>query len=293
MKKQLKALYRIAVSITALLLVLPLTACDTTAYPKETTQTQSSAETTDDTQAVTPSDTTTDTPAPAIPDKLRFGSYNIKHGADADLDMSKLAKNILTTDLDIVGFQEVDQRTTRVNNIDTMKRLSNHTGYKYYAFFKAMDYKGGEYGVGVLSKYPIVETERIPLYSGNKEPRVLGRAAINVNGLTVNFFVTHLSYESLEIRTQQFNQIAEKVKGYESFIITGDFNTSDFNEFSVIENSAMVNNSDFSIPTFPGGTSAIDNIVYEDGTWSFSRPWTFIASYSDHYLLYAEAELLK
>ena len=289
MKRYLKILERLTIITIALLLAVFTTACDVEKNELETTQPQ---------QEATVSNNTTDTeettsPTPAIPQKLKFGSYNIKHGGDAELDMTKLANNITNAKLDVVGLQEVDQRTNRVNNIDTMQRLSNHTGYEYYAFFKAIDFQGGEYGVGILSKYPIVETERMELYSGNEEQRVLGRAKIDVNGLTVNFFVTHLSYESLEIRTKQFKQVSEKINEYENFIVTGDFNTSDFEEYSVIENSAMVNNADYSIPTFPSGNSSIDNIVYEDGAWSFSYPKTILASYSDHYMLYAEAEYLK
>ena len=127
--------------------------------------------------------------------RLTFGSYNIRHGEDAALDMSKIAENITKRGMDIVGIQEIDQMTSRVGGIDTMKMLSNATGYSYYVFFKAISYKGGEYGIGILSKYPILETERIELGSGECEQRVLGKAVIEVAGIRIPFFVTHLSYE--------------------------------------------------------------------------------------------------
>ena len=225
---------------------------------------------------------------------LRFGSYNIKHGENAELDMSKIAKNIQNARLDIVGVQEVDQKTERVNGMDTMKNLSRATGYEYYAFYKAIDFLGGEYGIAILSKYPIISTESIVLESGSNEQRVLGRAEINVNGTLVNFFVTHLSYESLYSRAAQFKQIAIVLKKYDNFVLCGDFNTSDFNEYSVIENSNTVNNNEYALMTFPEDNASIDNIVYSAGAWEFSLPKTLTEnSYSDHYMLYAEGKYKK
>lgn len=225
---------------------------------------------------------------------LRFGSYNIRHGVDAGYDMSKFAKNILNAQLDIVGLQEVDQKTSRVNGMDTIKNLSQATGYKHYAFFKTIDFLGGEYGTAILSKYPIIDTERILLESGIHEQRVLGRAEINVDGTTVNFFVTHLSFESLDIRTAQFKQIANVLKRYDDFVLVGDFNTPDFNEYSVIENSKTINNREYSLLTFPEENISIDNIVYSVDSWEFSLPKTLTENcYSDHYMLYAEGENKK
>lgn len=222
--------------------------------------------------------------------ELRFASYNIKHGQQANLDMTKLAKNIIDLELDVVGLQEVDQLTTRVNGIDTMKELSDATGYPYYCFFKTINYKGGEYGIGVLSKYPIVDTEKISLYTpSGMEKRVLGRAEINANGVLVQFFVTHLSYESADVRKVQFDEVATAVAAYENFVLTGDFNTSNFTEYAVIKNAGMVNNAQKNVVTMPKNSNSIDNIVYATDYWSFGDPIAFEQSYSDHYLLYSVA----
>ena len=129
---------------------------------------------------------------------LRFGSYNLMHCGLAEI--SKLASNITDANLDIVGLQEIDQNTSRNGFKDTIKILSECSGYKYYAFFKAISVFGGEYGIGVLSKYPITQTQSILLESGTKEQRVLGRTEIEVNKKKINFFVTHLSFESKEVR---------------------------------------------------------------------------------------------
>ena len=221
---------------------------------------------------------------------LRVASYNIKHGKLADLDMTKLADNITALELDIVGLQEIDQMTTRVNGLNTMKTLSEATEYPYYCFFKAMDYKGGEYGLGVLSKYPIVATQTFLLQTpSNIEQRILGRAEIDVNGFFFQFFVTHLSYNSRDIRDPQFKGIAEVVKSYDNYILVGDFNTTNFDEYAVIENAAMINNAQQSVGTMSTSSKSIDNIVYSVPFWSLEAPQVLKESHSDHYLLYSVA----
>jgi endonuclease/exonuclease/phosphatase family metal-dependent hydrolase len=224
------------------------------------------------------------------PITLNIGSYNIANGSAVNHDMSKLAEDIVDKKLDIVGFQEVDQKVLRSKRRDTMKLISEASGLQYYAFFKAIDLQGGEYGVAVLSKYPIVETHRTELYSGTEEQRVLGHAVIDVDGVLINFFVTHLSFESKELRNAQFATIAEKTAGLDNFIITGDFNTSNFAEYAPIKNSDMVNSAKHSINTFsnPNPTSSIDNIVFSKDNWTFGKPAVLPNGKSDHCMLYAQ-----
>ena len=216
---------------------------------------------------------------------LRVCSYNIKHGADVGLDMSVIAKDITDLSLDIVGFQEIDQKTSRVNGLDTMKALSEASGYKYYAFAKAINYKGGEYGTGILSRYPIVEFEVIKLDSGSEEQRCVGHAVIDVDGVYFDFFNTHLSFESLDLRTKQYKQLAELLAKCDTYILTGDFNTANMAEFNVLPDATLVNNGKFG--TFPSSGKAIDNIV-------ISKDWNIVDSgmgpkgHSDHILLWAE-----
>ena len=109
---------------------------------------------------------------------------------EVKLKIEKLGQDIKSKNLDIVGVQEVDRNTDRNMRMDTIKKLSESSGLSYYSYFKALDIKGGEYGVGILSRYPIIETKRTELYSENVEQRVLGHAVIDVDGVMINFFVT-------------------------------------------------------------------------------------------------------
>ena len=281
--------------LAATLTVILLSACSPASDPEETpkessaeTPAETPEETPEQTEESIPEETEPETEPPKDPITLNIGSYNIANGKNSS-HIKKIGEDIKDRGLDIVGLQEVDQIVMRTKRMDSMKLLSESSGLPYYTFFKAIDLQGGEYGVGILSKYPIVETHRTELYSGGEEQRVLGHAVIDVDGTLINFLVTHLSFEAKSLRDVQFAAIAEKVSGLDNFIITGDFNTSDFAEYAPIKNSDMVNSSKYSIVTFPNPDpkSSIDNIVFSKDNWKFERPKVRANGNSDHCLLYA------
>ena len=290
------------IKLTTILLLFSLlcslfVACDngtpaeTTAPETETPETEAPAETTEE---ATTEEQTTAAPETTeeeikMPKTIKIGSYNIKHAADAKLNLKTIAKVITDNDLDIVGIQEVDLRTRRSNGIDQPRMLAEATDMPYYVFVRGIDYQGGQYGTLILSKYPIISSEVIPLESWDKEGRALGHAVIDLGGKQFDFFNTHLSYEDKTLRGLQFAEVAEKTKACENFILTGDFNTADFTEFTVVGGN-LINNTARWYPTFPGGNSAIDNIVYTD-CFKEIASGTVTQSYSDHYMLWAEFEL--
>lgn len=224
-----------------------------------------------------------------MPITIRVGSYNIKHGADANLNMSTIASVIKSQNLDIVGLQEVDYKTSRSKYIDQPAKLAEAAEMPYYVFVRAIDYQGGEYGTLILSKYPILSSEVIPLESWDKEARSLGHVVIDVNGRQIDFFNTHLSYEDRNLRTLQFFEVSEKTDLCKNYILTGDFNTADFSEFTVIGGN-LINNAVRNYPTFHSSQKSIDNIVYSDSFKETTSGYVS-ESYSDHYMLWAEFEI--
>ncbi len=224
--------------------------------------------------------------------KLRIGSYNIAAGKKCSYNMSLFGADIKKYDLDIVGLQEVDYMTDRNKKQDTMKLISEASGLAHYAYFKAIDYQGGEYGLGILSKYPILATELIMLESGNKEQRILAHAVIDVDGVKFDFFVTHLTHDDTSLRNGQFKKLGEILANYHNFILTGDFNTTNFSDYNTIADAGMVNRKDNRIITFPSKGSCLDNIVYSKTAWQFDKGARHVSSHSDHYMLYAEATYL-
>lgn len=217
---------------------------------------------------------------------LRVGSYNIKNGAGVNHDMKVLAEDIVGLNLDIVGLQEVDIGTSRAKGLDILKLLAEATGYPYYQFTKAINFSGGEYGTAILSRYPIVSHESVLLETpSGYEQRAYGHALIEVNGVHVHFFNTHLSYEKAEIRAAQMAQIAAAADAGRGYILTADFNTANLGEFKVFGDAVLVNEGKY--PTFPSSSSAIDNIVLESG-WRITDSGMLASGKSDHNLLWAE-----
>ncbi len=218
--------------------------------------------------------------------KLIIATYNIRHGADAELDFSVLANDLLSVEADIVGIQEMDIGTKRVAGADSLALICEGTPYKYSYFAKAMDYNGGEYGTAILSRFPIIEAHTQALESSCYEPRAFGYAKIDVDGEILNFINTHIEHMSDEQRRIQFAQLGEFIKGLDSFILTGDFNTDNFSEFDAIEGKKLVNNSETYFPTFPAHRRAIDNIVISDKL-SYADATMVETGHSDHHMLYA------
>lgn len=224
---------------------------------------------------------------------IRFASYNIFHGGAANCDISKIAKNITDNNIDIIGIQEVDRGTLRSGGVDILKELSEISGYPYYAFFKTIDFKGGDYGVAVLSKYPIVSSEKILLRSEGTEQRALGITQIDLGERKITFLVTHLTFRNKDIRISQLSQLADILSQMDEFVLTGDFNTFDLGALDGMSGVGRVNRLDSPTVTFPDGNLCIDNIVYSESTWCFGKINLVTESYSDHYMIYADGELKK
>ena len=221
---------------------------------------------------------------------LRVGSYNIRHGADVKMDMKVLAADITGLNLDVVGLQEIDQNASRSGYIDTMRLLSEATGMAHYAFAKGVPLGEGEYGTGILSRWPIVSFEVTPLESDTHEQRSIGHAVLDVNGVHVHFFNTHLSFESLTTRTKQFAQIAEMLPKGEPWLLTGDFNTDNFAEFAVLNYGLLLNRADNYKASFFENRSAIDNIVLS-AEWAIIEDGMLEVKHSDHYMIWCDAYL--
>ncbi len=218
--------------------------------------------------------------------KLRVASYNIRHGHDAGLDMAVLAGDILAAAPDVVGLQEVDVHTSRVHERDTLAELAAAAGFAHYAFCRAIDFAGGEYGTAILSRYPIRSFKVIPLPStGAHEMRTAGHAVLDADGERVDFFNTHLSYESHALRLSQFAYLAALTAQHPTWILTGDFNTADTGCFDAFAGADLANPGIY--PTFPDTGEGIDNIVCS-APWRISDTGVLPASHSDHLLLWAE-----
>ena len=158
---------------------------------------------------------------------LRVMTYNIHVGVGMDkkLDLPRIAGVINAQHPDLVGLQEVDRGVTRTQQIDEIAELAKLTRMDY-AFAFNLKYQGGQYGVAILSRTPILTTDhRLYLNTREAERRGFIRAQVSVGRILLNFVTTHLDYQYDDGRlfeTQQLLAALQDVK--EPLIVVGDFN---------------------------------------------------------------------
>lgn len=103
---------------------------------------------------------------------IRILAYNIKHGRgnDGKVDLERTASVIKRLNPDVVALQEVDRGVERSGKVDEPLQLAELTGLKHHAFGKFFDYQGGEYGMAILSRFPLENITNLRLPDG-AEPR--------------------------------------------------------------------------------------------------------------------------
>jgi endonuclease/exonuclease/phosphatase family metal-dependent hydrolase len=144
---------------------------------------------------------------------VRVLTFNILHGATmkGDFDLNVIAKVIIDARPDLVALQEVDNKTNRAHQLDLAAELGLRTEMTPF-FGKAMDYDGGEYGEGILSRFPVLRTRNVPLpYTPGNEPRAaLEIVTVLPSGDTIAFVGTHLDHLNDETdRVSQVGRINE------------------------------------------------------------------------------------
>jgi len=172
------------------------------------------------------------TPRPeASPVRLRVLTYNIHHGEGMDgrLDLSRLAGVVTSVHPDLVALQEVDEGTERASGVDELAELARLTEM-HPVFGKAMDYWGGEYGVAVLSRWPLLKTHNDPLPNlADHEPRtaLTVEVAVGEGGPRIEFTCTHLDQaRDPENRLAQARYLNERLAREDDrpTILAGDMN---------------------------------------------------------------------
>jgi endonuclease/exonuclease/phosphatase family metal-dependent hydrolase len=159
--------------------------------------------------------------------RLTVMSYNIHVGVGMDkkLDLKRIADVIKLYGCDLVGLQEVDRGVERTGRVDEIKELARLTGMDY-AFAHNLDYQGGQYGVAVLSRFPILAIDhRRYANTRERERRGFIRVEVEVKGRRLNFVTTHLDYQYADGRLFETRQMLDALKDVRGpLVVTGDFN---------------------------------------------------------------------
>ncbi|MDR2121295.1 MAG: endonuclease/exonuclease/phosphatase family protein [Tannerella sp.] len=104
---------------------------------------------------------------------IRIMSYNTHNfvGTDGVRDYDRIADVINAVAPDVVAIQEADSATTRSDGAYTLREVAGRT-LMFATYAPAIDFQGGRYGVGILSRERPLSVRRIPL-PGREESRVL------------------------------------------------------------------------------------------------------------------------
>lgn len=160
---------------------------------------------------------------------IRVMTYNIHHGEgmDGHINLDRIAALIHSANVDLVGLQEVDRNADRSHNLDMIKILARLTSM-HWAFGKNLELRNGDYGNGILTRFPIVHQENL-YYKMVKssERRGLLQVVIDVNNQEIVFMNTHIDHhldnaESI-LNVKQIRASANAYGG-KPVIISGDFN---------------------------------------------------------------------
>ncbi|MEE6188332.1 hypothetical protein PIECOFPK_02077 [Mycovorax composti] len=170
---------------------------------------------------------------------LKVMTYNIHianpPSAPNVVDVEAIAKVINNVKPDLVALQEVDRFTDRSGkDLDQAKKLAELTGMEY-RFFKAIDRSNGEYGLAILSRFAIEESQvfSLPVEQGTgAELRALGLVRVKYkNDQELIFATTHLDHLADANRELQSKEILKAFKSYQKYpiILGGDFNMNQSN----------------------------------------------------------------
>lgn len=146
-------------------------------------------------------------------------SYNVRYCAGMDLviNYNRTASVINRQQPDVVALQEIDSMTIRSGRHDQLDELASRTQY-HQVFGAAIDYDGGKYGVGILTREKPLSWKRIPL--PGEEPRVL----LVVELRDYVMACTHLDLEE-DQRLASVPLIVEEAQRWKKpFILAGDWN---------------------------------------------------------------------
>jgi endonuclease/exonuclease/phosphatase family metal-dependent hydrolase len=222
-------------------------------------------------------------------------TFNIHHGKglDGKTDLSRILKEILKSEADIIALQEVDRFQPRSYFRDQVAILAKGASM-FVCYSPSLNFGFSQYGNAILSKWPI-ESKTIIYMDGGLERRSILIADIKVSGAQslnkrVSKFTivnTHLGVLAQEYKWQMpilCEKLAELSK---PAIVLGDFNMEPSNiVIKIIDPSWHKINLVHPQATMQNGKQ-IDHIFANSG-YLDARAWVQETAASDHHAVIAD-----
>lgn len=155
--------------------------------------------------------------------RSRIVTWNIRAARSAPLDA--IASELTAMQADLIALQEVDMRMRRTDFVDEPATLAAALGF-HYAFAASIKWDEGDYGLAVLSRWPLIEVRRHRLDSTIAgEPRIVLEVAVCADGRPFRLFNHHADVRvaSRETGFAELKQIVQSHVG-RGIVVLGDFN---------------------------------------------------------------------
>ena len=199
-------------------------------------------------------------------DCLKIMTYNVRNskGMDNVMDSRRAADVIRAQAPDVVAVQELDSMTRRSGGRYVLGEIAGLTGM-HAEYFPAIEFDGGKYGIGILSKEKPLQVKGYPL-PGREEKRALLIAEFE----DYIFACTHLSLTE-EDRMASLEIIGKKAKECSKpFYLAGDLNDVPGSEFiaALERNFRILNNRESKTFPAPAPDRTLDYIA----VWKATAP---------------------
>jgi endonuclease/exonuclease/phosphatase family metal-dependent hydrolase len=153
---------------------------------------------------------------------LRIATYNVHGGVGLyrRYDPARIARVIVEMNADVVALQELQSRGD-TDMLDVLSREARMQAIAAVTFRNAR----GDFGNGLLTRLPVVSSERIDLSILGREPRNAIDATMDYDGISLRIIATHFGLHASE-RREQSARLITAVKRHPELatILLGDIN---------------------------------------------------------------------
>jgi endonuclease/exonuclease/phosphatase family metal-dependent hydrolase len=161
--------------------------------------------------------------AVAGPKRARIATWNIRAARSAPVDT--IAAELQAMEADVIALQEVDVRARRTGFVDEPAGLATTLGFQY-VFAASIKWDEGDYGLAVLSRWPLAKVRRYRLdATAAAEPRIVLEVVVCAGGRPLHIFNHHADGRraSREVGFPELRAIVQPHVGH-GILVLGDFN---------------------------------------------------------------------
>jgi len=243
-------------------------------------------------------------PEVSNPDGIRVMVYNIRHarGMDNIVGLHRILEIIKDSKASIVALNEVDRHYgARSDYEDQVKSLADaldmHYVYQPTTTEPPNTASGNrprEHGHALLSKYPIVESEKRDFSIGDSYGRGILRAKLDVDGQHLQVYVTHWGLTE----AARFNHVKETAMFMNDYpgksVLMGDLNATPDEHSIIALKSRLIDATEDDAYTFNAETpiKKID-YIFVSRNMDVSRGEVINTTVSDHRPIVADINLDK